>query len=522
MHSKIDFDLYFKMGLQEIRQIRAPHSKMANMDELNWHTINQQKIFHFDDADFLKQANILNKAKQISLICVHRIIIDLFRYYQITFDEIKLNENPSEICNVYFVLKDRSSNMLLLFCDTVKDKLWKIGNDSKVKKLIANNNVKDCKYVFMMYDMAYLQLMYHNEDENDASRGTNFYALKWLFEEYFSLDDFILFKHSLKRYLKSVGECLGYSTVRSLTPSALINFKRITENTIIEFSYQNLKQKVVVDRNNNSFCLKSEEYKKLWNQFILNHFYTIMLSDKDYAESLITAEWLYDSMKKAQAIDLTVIGMGYLKSIEQFLFELICLHSNEKRLIRRKGTNKLIELNESNVKLDNIDSTIGSMASFYKYNYDLFKSDLDTETKSYIKESIYKYAELRNKFFHKNNIHEWKIIDQIRTETFYMFYLLLGSHYLSEENLIKLGKIDDKTIFTDYYRLCEYMNYHGDDIYILKYKNGEERYFWRKKDPKINMTNSGFISYSGIYLKELGHEGKRLIVTEKSLLQKSI
>lgn len=54
--------------------------------------------------------------------------------------------------------------------------------------------------------------------------------------------------------------------------------------------------------------------------------YQVMLGDHHFSESLITAEWLYDSMKKAQAIDLTVIGMGYFKAVERVLFELICLH----------------------------------------------------------------------------------------------------------------------------------------------------------------------------------------------------
>ena len=42
----------------------------------------------------------------------------------------------------------------------------------------------------------------------------------------------------------------------------------------------------------------------------------------DFAESLITAEWLRDSMRKAHAIDLTVIGTGYFKAAEQLLFSL--------------------------------------------------------------------------------------------------------------------------------------------------------------------------------------------------------
>lgn len=60
-------------------------------------------------------------------------------------------------------------------------------------------------------------------------------------------------------------------------------------------------------------------------QFVNDKVFRFALGNHDYAESLITAEWLINSMEKAKAIDLTVIGMGYLKAVELLLFDLICL-----------------------------------------------------------------------------------------------------------------------------------------------------------------------------------------------------
>ena len=36
-----------------------------------------------------------------------------------------------------------------------------------------------------------------------------------------------------------------------------------------------------------------------------------------------------DSMKRAQAIDLTAIGMGYFKAVEQLLYEILMVNNCE-------------------------------------------------------------------------------------------------------------------------------------------------------------------------------------------------
>lgn len=83
-------------------------------------------------------------------------------------------------------------------------------------------------------------------------------------------------------------------------------------------------------------------------------------------------------MKKAKAIDLTIIGMGYFKAVEQLLYELICFHKNQGLCIRN------IPLDDDHIALylsgekssETLDLTLGAMAMFVSLINILKKSSL--------------------------------------------------------------------------------------------------------------------------------------------------
>ena len=108
-------------------------------------------------------------------------------------------------------------------------------------------------------------------------------------------------------------------------------------------------------------------------------------------------------MKGAKAIDLTVIGMGYFKAVEQLIFDLICLQKNKGLLIRKDSSRKdlppSIELKDQYIIEKAVDVTLGSMANFIKDNKEiLFRSDIDKYTKKFIIEAVFSYRDLRNGF----------------------------------------------------------------------------------------------------------------------------
>lgn len=352
-------------------------------------------------------------------------------------------------------------------------------------------DAKSCRYIYFLFDNAFYQVIGHNNDEADPGRGYNVYSLKWFFETYFSEDEYRRFELALKEYIEEAKDYIGYSTIKTLSQNSLVTFKKITENTLLHYPYENLKAVRA-----KQYELFEEEFKKVRKQFIEEKKFLVMLGSMDFSESLITAEWLYDSMKKAKAIDLTIIGMGYFKSVEQLLYSIL-------------------KINECESVSEDIN--LGSMAHVFKDNIentDLIRDDLVFKTRRYIRETIFDYANLRNGYLHKHNIHEWTRINEIRDATFRIIFLLLGGCNLNDEKLTKLGYSEET--FTDYYRLCEYINFHSGELFYLDFEENGEQMGFGVYDRKARFEN-GKTVYSGFYIKELSEEGKTWCFVEEHL-----
>lgn len=154
------------------------------------------------------------------------------------------------------------------------------------------------------------------------------------------------------------------------------------------------------------------------------------------------------------------------------------------------------------------------MANYFKDNLDLFRSDISYQTKKYIRETIFKYKDLRNGYLHKDNIHEETKIEEIRKASFQMMFLMLGAYKLSNDDIIALGKpLDD--MLDDYYKLCEYINYHSNELFFVTY-NDIEDIFFGCADLFTEIIDD-HIQYSGAYIKDLGKNGKIHKITKANL-----
>lgn len=502
----------FSQALQRIRAIRNPNA--SNPYAID-NGVKIQQLFDYGSEKIKEYSEMINVAKEVSQSILITIILLLFERYNANIKKVDY-EKKDFLANCLLCIHDKENNTILLFKDVEESNLFKLKNKEpkEVELLIDNNNALSCKYIYLMRDKAYLQMIGHTDDSNDPGRGYNAYALKWLFESYFSESEYGEFIKALDKYENSVRECLGYSVVRNLSPQSLINFRRITENEILKFDYSELK-KISISNKANTYTLSNSDYNKLIMQFLDLRYYSVLVSDHNFAESLITAEWLRDSMRKAKAIDLTAVGMGYFKAIEQMLYELICLDKTGARSIKSINSKDKINLIHENIEQDKIDFSIGSMANYFKDNLDLFRSDISYQTKKYIRETIFKYKDLRNGYLHKDNIHEGTKIEEIRKASFQMMFLILGAYNLSNDDIIVLGKpLDD--FLDDYYKLCEYINYHSNELFFVTHDDIEDIYLGFS-DLFTEIINDKYIRYSGAYIKDLVKNGKVYKITKGNL-----
>lgn len=517
MEKKFNYSSLFEQALSRIKSLRAPRADRLEVKDLQWDIVQEQALFNFGGEDFEKSVTVYKGANSISVSCLHFIIGQLFKMYDYSTEDVAIDPSGNErvFGRVRFAFKDNRSKTLLLFKDIEDSSLWKKmdGEPDAICELMQQNACEKCKYIYLMFDYAYLQLVGHNDDESDPGRGYNLYSLKWFFEEYFGQEEYEQFNIAVTAYISEVNSYIGYVTIKTLIPSSLINFRKNVERTLVNFEYEQL-----LSIKYNGFELREEEYKKIRKQFLDDRTLLTLLGSKDFAESLITAEWLYDSMKKAKAIDLTIIGMGYFKAVEQLLYDLICLHKNQGLTIRkdysRKDLPPEIPLNDQNINDKAIDVTLGSMAVFVRDNAQvLFRNDLAWKTKKFVREAIFKYADLRNGYFHKDNIHQPERIEEIRDVSFYMFFLLLGAYDLSEDSLVNLGL--SQIVQNDYYRLCEYVDYHSGMLFVLDLGYGEDQYGIACADLFTKVVENRYVQYSGVYFMEI--QGRTFRFTEGNL-----
>ena len=517
MDKVFNYSGLFEQALSRIKSIRAPRADRLEVKDLQWDIVQEQALFNFGGEDFEKSVTVYNGANNISVSCLYFMIEQLFKEYNCSAESVTVDSSKDErvLGRVRFAFKDSFTNTLLLFKDIESSSCWKKkdGEPDAVRELMQQNSCTNCKYVYLMFDYAYLQLVGHNNDESDPGRGYNLYSLKWFFEEYFGQEEYKRFYLAATAYISEVNSYIGYATIKTLIPSSLINFRKNVEKTLVNYQYDEL-----LFVKYNDFELSEVEYNKIRKQFLDDKTLLTMLGSRCFSESLITAEWLYDSMKKAKAIDLTIIGMGYFKAVEQLLYDLICLHKNQGLTIRknysRKALPSVIQLDDLNINDKAIDVTLGSMAVFIKDNAQvLFRNDIAWKAKKFVREAIFKYADLRNGYFHKDNIHRIERIEEIRNVSFYMFFLLLGTCELSEANLIDLGL--PQNVQSDYYRLCEYVDYHRGMLFVLDLGYGEDQFGIACGDMFTKIVENKYVQYSGVYFKEI--QGRTFRFTEDNL-----
>ena len=526
MDKVLNYDLLFSKAVSKVLTIRNPRPEKPELADLKWKSFNKQKVFLFGNDDSKKYYQIMKEVESLSLhVFFEYILFHLNKLYKCGLVNIDISEVKGYGSKIIFGLEDKKNSTLLLFKDIEESPAyWPEEAPKDIQDLMKNKNLDNLKYIYLVHDGAYIQVRGYNDEENDPGRGLNLFGVKWLFETYFSSEEYERFYAALQKYIRSINYYVGYIVLKSLNSSALINFKKIVENTVNKYSYESILEKKVRGKddkgNKCNFKLGEDDFHIINKQFKSDNMISIVIGNRDFAESFITAEWLFTTMKHVRAVDLTVIGMGYFKSVEQLLYDLICLHKDEGRSIKRNKSSHYVDLSESNIIKNNyLDTTFGSMANFYKNNLDILRSDLSENGKKFIEEMIFSYSNLRNGFFHKDNIRDWKVIEEIRQETLYMIYLLLGGQELKDSDSTFLGKIPENQ-FDDYYRLCEYINYHSYELFIIDLGDGDQSAI-AYPDENLKIIDNNYIQYSGVYFKEFGGK-KRVCKFDKDFLPKSI
>ena len=397
---------------------------------------------------------------------LNQVVKKLLKEYKIPIKEYYLDGRLA------FSRMDKCQDVLFVFQDAgiqnrvQKDSLDKLMQAEKLERCchISYAEIKDDHNV--------------NEDKTiDYNPLKDTYTIKAFIMEFFGEEEYSVFKKYTDQLPEKIQDYLGFTVVRTLNPVALFSFKKYVHDDLTGIDATKI----------GAGAIKETQRQIIEKHFFEEKNYEVLLGRENFAQSYMTAEWLYASLKHAGNIDLTVIAMGYYKAIEQFLFCFIKNHTKEKDNRRNRivyvgkcdyadtrgmaqVTDELMLNKEKSSKL-----TLAGLSGFFGYhhkdknndyydrrNADLLNKGIDTDTHNFIIDTLEGITGLRNGYFHKDNItiekeKREKIVDESRQKAILVFYLMLGAYSISMEDKKGLGLTKTKE-HDGFYKLCEYVN----------------------------------------------------------------
>lgn len=541
VYEKLMLDFYFK----KMKYIRNQWSENASGQFTGI-----DSLVDIGGSDYRRYDSIMRSCENIVFEMLADVVRELIKEYGIP---VKYYDLRTSAADLYYVGQDkhwqdyidqRDEREILAFSrtDKYKDVLYifkqfgigkRIPQKTLDEVMKATQLTKQC-YISFVENDAFSEILNHNNNENDPTRGTGIFSFKQFIEGLFGAKEYSLFKQYADQFTAIVKDYFGFTLVRTLKPNAILNFKKFVRDEINKINADELGVVAKVEDSQRTI---------IETHFFEEKNYEILLGKSDFAKSYLTAEWLYFSLKDAGNVDLTAIAMGYFKSIEQLLFSYLCLHTYEKDGILRKvhvGSGKPFADIYGNADLtDTLVTdrekakylTLGSLTGFfgyhdlgsgrwYKRNQVLLSAGINDQTYEFIIDTFGGISDLRNGYFHKDNLEVWEDVKEARKTAQLIFYLLLGAYAISDADKMQLGliRVDEHD---EYYKLCAYINrkayaYQYLDVPIFYISGSTDPYSFfgfAYHDDYIEYDNYGEPIYSGVYLKKFGDDPAIMKIT---------
>ena len=266
-------------------------------------------------------------------------------------------------------------------------------------------------------------------DEIRLSGGfVQYMALKDLFS-LISEEEYDIYMTYVTKYNDDIKKLIGYRTIVVPSDSSIEELKKEIE---IEFRNRDFEKQLKAEG------LYKDQIDIIKKNFWDRKFYLALMGTASFAESFISSEWYYKNHAGFSVLEQTAIIAGYLKSVEQLLYSFVKFSEGSGKQIKKRGGGKseYIEYCVENETL--IDNTLGSIIGYVRHYSDLW--DVNSYAKNYVADILNIYREkYRNDHFHKDNVNSVEEIEEIRSNTILIHYLLLGALKISNSDRERLG-----------------------------------------------------------------------------------
>ena len=507
-------DIYTDEVKKQINTLKRFREKWLRLPG-DWAT----SLFQYADPDFYFFRFAIDRQEKNTEPFLIRIILRVMERYGIGF------EIPAD--SFAFVVTEAGRRIGYRF------KEFYIGQD--IAESLQRNNVDEA-YILYAHKPGRTDEWIARDNAHYEADGVNLRAesLETFFKHYFGEKEYNDFLKAIEQYTKDAHEITGYKSIKFFTKMNLAAQKAIEEKTLKEWQYK-VYEYQIADRQDprvSSFLyfspnlFPSYELDKMEENYIQNDLYKAMVGSEEFAESFRTSEWLYYSLKDLKHFDYTAVISGYLKSVEQLLYKIVMLNVDNSCKIAMSGARnivceavrnrvrtykwdhgswlivpaddrtakyKYIDLTQAQVQY--MDSSIGTFEYFLKKNPHIFLFPGRAKT---IADMVSCFrTECRNSFFHTHNLSDWNVVEIVRSNAIYLYFVLLGGCIIPSSKSSSLGLLSDDSFDELCKRIREFHHFNGE--FIFEYADGRKcNLIYDSSNNTIEFTESGVEHYESL------------------------
>ncbi len=308
-----------------------------------------------------------------------------------------------------------------------------------------------------IYVIRWVDEIRHRHDSDGTTRELT--ITEFLIEVFDGqISDLVIEK--MKKAVAQVNNIIGFQTIPRLSLRNLSDFKYKKEMEFETLTYDKYEYQIINNdgeiENCSNLSIPADDLEIIKEEFENKKYYEVFYGVKGFSKCFVTAEYLYSIFKEGNSFDYTAVISGYLKSVEQLVYEIFLANLSlrpSRDILMKRRTGKLknfdyvkqisrkkqgtdawhVPFVPKNEKY--FDIALAPLIWLLHDHTDLWRIS-DTGKEKAI-DMLLKYSqECRNDHFHKDNIDEYNRVKCIRNNTILIFYILLGG--------CKLSNCDDK------------------------------------------------------------------------------
>lgn len=326
-------DIYVEETQNSIKMLKRFREAWLR-SPLEW----DSELFQYADSDFYFYRFVVDRQEKGKATLLINILYRLMEQYELSF------EIPNDRRNIPFDFIIGNS------CQRIGYTFSEFYGDEDVNGILDSYQVeKACIIRTWKTGRADEWIDRENEQYEKAGIRLESISLKSFFCTYFSAEEYDVFVECVEQYLEETREISGCTSIKYLSSMNLAVQKIYEEKILSDWDYKNYQYKIIDSKNKRiqnylylaNTVIPENELKNIDANYIQRKLFKSMLGCNEYAESFITSEWLYHSLKGKKNFDYTSVISGYLKSIEQLLYQIVLINVDNNCRISMSGAEKV-------------------------------------------------------------------------------------------------------------------------------------------------------------------------------------